>query len=81
MTNKLLLTAITVLLTMIASAVGYITVKVLDVDRTVVAMKQHLVDQGWRPVALAPGSVPPVCSPGVLPQDAMRPVRNPMAVK
>jgi hypothetical protein len=81
MTNKLLLVVISTLLTLIAGAVSYITVKVIDVDRTVVAMKQHLVDQGWRPVALAPSPVPPVCSPGFLPQDAMRPVKNPMAVK
>lgn len=77
--NKFLLTVISILLTMIAGGVGYTLKKVLTIDGTVIAMKQHLVDQGWKPVARV--NDPPACPPGFLPKDTIRPVKNPVVVK
>ena len=84
--NKFLLTVISVLLSLIAGGVGYTVKKVYVMDQTVIAMKQHLVDKGWHPVAALPNlfappmvahSGPPVCSSlFFLPPDIMSPAKN-----
>ena len=54
--TKLLLLVISILLSGIAAGVGWTFKTVYYLDKTVVAMKQHLVDGGWNPVALGPKS-------------------------
>ena len=50
--TKLLLLVISILLSGIAAGVGWTFKTVYYLDKSVVAMKQHLVDQGWHPVAI-----------------------------
>lgn len=50
--TKLLLLVISILLSGIAAGVGWTFKTVYYMDKSVVAMKQHLVDQGWHPVAI-----------------------------
>ena len=50
--TKLLLLVISILLSGIAAGVGWTFKTVYYLDKSVVAIKQHLVDQGWHPVAI-----------------------------